>query len=396
MKFAAKHLTEGEIRACQDRDLPPAELASAELHLAGCLSCQSKASVLAERSQRVQSRLAHLDSAAHNQPRTNLPGAHDRLAERIELEKENPMMKPTVFARIPRLAWVVATLVVVLAVAFSFEPVRVLANNFLALFRVEQIRVVQFDSEGISKQLENSSQLEYILSNQVNVEEMGELQKAASAEEAGALAGFDVGVPAAVEEKASFSVQPAANLSFTVDLELVRGVLKDLGQEDIQLPDNLDGAVVEVAIPASVAVSYGGCEANEELPKFDPDNPEATVRQFEKCTTLFQSPGPQVSAPPDLDLNQIGEAYLQVLGMDAQEAASFASNVNWATTFVIPLPRNFADYEEVDVNGSVGTLIYDRGYGKHYLLLWIDDGMVFSLSGYGDKEDAVLIANSVQ
>jgi hypothetical protein len=399
MKFAAKHLTEGEIRAYQDRDLFPAEMASAGLHLAGCQSCQSKASALAERSQRIQSRLAHLDSAAHAQPQTNLPKAYARLAERIELEKENRTMKPTVFARIPRIAWVVAILVVVLAVAFSFEPVRVLANNFLALFRVEQIRVVQFDSETISKQLENSSQLEYILSNQVNVEERGEPQKAASAEEAGALAGFEVGVPAAVEEKASYVVQPAADLSFTVDLELVRGVLKDLGREDIELSDDLDGAVVEVEIPSSVATTFGDCNpgyTENEMPKFDPDNPEQAIQRMEKCTTLFQAPSPQISAPPDLDINQVGEAYLQVLGMDAQEAASFASNVNWATTFVIPLPRNFADYEEVDLNGAKGTLIYEIGYGKHYLLMWIKDGMVFSLSGYGDKEDAVLIASSVQ
>ena len=99
-------------------------------------------------------------------------------------------MKTNRFMQIPRLAWVTFALVAVLAVALTFEPVRALADSFLALFRVEQIRVVEVDPEKMPEKLENSSNLEYILSNQIQFEELGEVQQAASADEAAALAGF--------------------------------------------------------------------------------------------------------------------------------------------------------------------------------------------------------------
>ena len=83
--------------------------------------------------------------------------------------------------------------------------------------------------------------------------------------------------------------------------------------------------------------------------------------------------------------------------MDPLEAATFASTVNWTTTFVVPIPRNSVEYEEVQVGGSPATLVYDRdGYDRHYALIWIADGIVFALDGFGEKSDSLEIANSIQ
>jgi hypothetical protein len=307
-------------------------------------------------------------------------------------------MKTNIFARIPRFAWVTLIVIALLGSSLAFEPVRALASDFLALFRVEQVRVIPINEQAVSEQLSNSSQLEYILSNEVDVEEMGESQKVLDAGEARSLAGFPLRLPEGLQGDQSFMIQPGARLSFTVDLDLVEGVLKDIGREDIQLPENLDGATIRVDVPTSVAASYGDCSFNEaEFKGQDPDQPHPASRSFENCVTLMQVPSPEISAPPDLDLNKIGEAYLQVLGMDPLEAATFASTVNWTTTFVVPIPRNSVEYEEVQVGGSPATLVYDRdGYDRHYALIWIDDGIVFALSGFGEKSDALEIANSIQ
>ena len=104
-----------------------------------------------------------------------------------------------------------------------------------------------------------------------------------------------------------------------------------------------------------------------------------------------------ISAPPEFDLSVIGEAYLQVLGMDAEEAAAFSRNVNWASTFVIPLPRYYTDYEEVDINGSPGTLIHNKdSYRDSYVLVWIKDGIIFALSGEGETSSALETARSIE
>ncbi len=397
MQSKDMHLSEGEIRAYQDQELPASQSRRAEAHLAGCQACQAKASEIDARSQRMTGQFSSLQPVPTPSSNTTLPEARRRLAERLEQEKENPTMKTKTFLRLPRAAWAVIGVVAVLAIAMTFAPVRALANSFLALFRVEQIRVVQIDPARMPQKLESSSQLEYILSNNVKIDKQGETKQVASADEASALAGFSVRAPSGVEGKQSFLVQPKTSLTFTVNLELVRGVLKDIDRTDIQLPDNLDGAVVSMQIPTSVIAQYGECSFPELPAQVDPDNLPTVEPKLDNCTSLAQVPSPEISAPGDIDLSQIGEAYLQVLGMSQQEAASFANSVNWTTTFVVPLPRYGADYQEVDINGIPGTLVVENGgYANHYMLLWIKDGVVYGLSGPGDKAAALKIAETIQ
>lgn len=392
MKFGQPHPNKGLIRAYLDQTLSVDQTAKINDHLITCASCRATANEIRTRAESVQAQLVRLDGEPEQ---IGSSIAHIRLAKRLEIEKETRSMKPNGFSRIPRFAWVALAATVVLVVAFTFEPVRAFANSFLALFRVEQIRIVEFDPEQMNQELKNSSQLEYILSNQVQVEETGELQQVSSPEEASALAGFTVRLPVEIEGERQIHVQPAAKMSFTVDLELVRGVLKDIGREDVRLPDNLDGALVQMEIPAGVMTSYGDCSFDEEPPTVDPDQTPVPMRDFKECTTLMQIPSPAVSAPPDLDLNQIGEAYLQVLGMDAQEAASFARSVNWTTTFVVPLPRSYADYEDVQIDGAVGTLI-QSGYRPSFTLLWVKNGIIYALNGPGDRDAALEMAAAIQ
>lgn len=306
-------------------------------------------------------------------------------------------MKPKTFLNIPRSAWVALGIVAVLAISLTFAPVRTLANSLLALFRVQQIRIVQVDPANLPEKLQSSSQLEYIMSNNVKVDQQGEEKEVASAAEASQLAGFTLRLPAGLEGKQTFLVQPKANLSFTINLELVRGVLKDIERTDIQLPDNLDGAVVSMEIPTGVIAQYGDCSYDKQAPQVDPDAAPEVKINLENCIALAQIPSPQLSAPSYIDFSKIGEAYLQVLGMSQQEAASFASSVDWTTTFVMPLPRYNADYEQVDINGIPATLVLQNwGGDDHFTLLWVQDGIIYGLSGPGDKSAALKLAKTIQ
>jgi hypothetical protein len=150
-------------------------------------------------------------------------------------------------------------------------------------------------------------------------------------------------------------------------------------------------------IPTSVVAQYGDCNYDSEPAQIDPDNAPSIEPKPDNCTTLAQIPSPEISAPPDIDLANIGEAYLQVLGMSKEEAASFASSVDWTTTFVIPLPRYDADYQEVDINGLPGTLVIENGgWANHYMLLWVKGGVIYGLSGPGDKAAALKIARAIR
>ncbi|MBN2547730.1 MAG: zf-HC2 domain-containing protein [Anaerolineales bacterium] len=387
------HPSEGRMRAYQDQELSAEERQQVEAHLASCPGCQEMAERLGERRMRVEAQLGCL--AEMPAAPISVRAARSRLEARLfDNGKEKMSMWKKITAPGYRPAWIALAVMVTLAAALAFPPVRAIANNFLGLFRVEQIRVVQVDTEKLPGQLESSSNLEYLFSRDVQFDEPGEIQKAASAEEASQLAGFPVRLPSEIDEPLQLSVQPGGKATLNIDLELVRAVLADMGRTDIELADNLDGAQVQVTVPTGVLARYGECPEGELEQSSDPDMPDS--KPLADCTSLLQVPSPSITAPPDLDVARIGEAYLQLLGMSQKEAQGFARNVDWTSTFIMPIPRYGTEYQDVQVDGVTGTFIRMSRSEVQYGLVWIKSGIVYVLNGLGDLETALRFVSSMQ
>lgn len=390
------HLKPGEIRSYQDGEVCQTERQRLEAHLAACAICREKADWHASQAQRVNARLDSLQpaEAAHPLP---LRTARHRLEQRIESEtQENQTMLNKLFNRISRPAWVAITMAVVLAVALAFPSVRAVAGDFLSLFRVEQVRVVPVDMNSLSNRMENSPNLEAVFSDNVKFEKGGEPQEVADVAAASAQSGLALRLPATLGTPDKLMVQPGGKMSLTINLALLQGVMKDMGLEYKDLPASLDGQVVTVDVPAGVAAMYGDCP---DLRQHDSEPGPSSERgkPVPDCTTVLQMPSPQINAPDELDVNRLGQVYLQLLGMEPDEAAQFASNVDWTTTFVLPVPRYSTQQKEVDVNGSTGTLIRYREDGTQaYALIWVKDGIVYAITGPGDGQTAVMNASSMQ
>lgn len=389
------HLEEGQLKAYLDQELAPREKQQVGEHLEECAQCQSQLQTLANRSKGISWHLSTIKPSPALSP--SPAEARRRLQARIT-EKERQTMLQKFFAPRYRPAWAALGLTLVLAVALAFPPVRAIANSFLGLFRVQQFSVVQINPGDLHEQLGASSQLEAMFTNNVHVEEKGEPQNVASAEEASQLAGIPVRLPPGMESPMDLRVMPGADISFDVDLQLTRALLAEIGRSDIQLPENLDGATVQVSMGSAVTAMYGECSFDlEEVDRqdYDPDNPR--MPRLPQCTTFVQMPSPSISAPPGLDLQMIGEAFLQMLGMSEEEAAKFAQTVDWSTTLVIPIPRYGTTYQEVPVDGVTGTLIVQdaEDHANQYLLIWVKDGILYSLTGPGNGSSAVRIANSI-
>ncbi|MFC2054135.1 anti-sigma factor family protein [Chloroflexota bacterium] len=387
------HLSEGEIRTYLDQELNSFQHENVEDHLATCATCQEMLETLRVRSQQVREDLSVLEYNSGEQS-FSADKARARLSVRISNSKQKEgNMWDNIKSLLPRPAWISLAVIALLVVSLAFAPVRAIANTFLGLFRVEQVRVVEFSAQDLPGELGSSSQFEYIMSNDVDIQERGELQEVTSPEEASALAGFPVRLPAQIEGQETLEVLPGGDVTFNVNLEQIRTVLSDIGRADIELPDSLDGATVFVDIQAGVQAKYGECEFDLEE---DLENHQ-TPRRLD-CTTFLQIPSPTVSAPPGLDIVQIGEAFLQVTGMSPEEAADFARSVDWTTTLIIPVPRYGSEHEEVQVDGVTGTLIQEYGYkmDDRYLLIWVKDGILHALSGPGDSTAALEIASSLK
>jgi hypothetical protein len=392
------HLNEGEIRAYQDQELDQDALQRVQTHLASCLRCQAQADQILARSQEARVKMALLKAES---PRVFLPSAAARQrldARSITTTKEYENMSKKWYTRIPRPMWAGILAVAILAIALTFAPVRAIANGFLGLFRVQQIQVVQVSPGNLQEQLGSSAQFEAMFSKDVRIQDQGQAQDVASTAEASNLAGITVRLPQSFQGQPVLSVQPGGNAEMAVNVEHVRALLAEIGRSDIEIPDSLDGAQISIQVPAGVLAEYGECQFDAEPVHQQGYNPDKQgTAHLTNCTTLLQMPSPTIQAPPGLDVEKIGEAYLQVMGMSQKEAEQFARNVDWASTVVIPVPSYSASYQEVPVDGVKGTLILKQSEGPaQYLLVWVKDGIVYALNGPGVASTALSIASSMQ
>ena len=161
-------------------------------------------------------------------------------------------------------------------------------------------------------------------------------------------------------------------MRLTIDLAGARALLAAAGLDPLILPDAVDGQAVEVVTSPGVTASW----------------PDGVV--------LFQTTSPQVTYPPGVDLQVMGEAALQFLGMSAAEAANLAATIDWTSTFVLPIPTGVATYEEVVVAGGPGLLISSLD-GQMSGLVWQKNGNVYVLSSSDQAEsDLLAIADSMR
>ena len=390
------HLSEQDLKAYFKANDSDPEAIRIGNHLSECIECQEKADQISPSGVETSRRMYVL-APGNDETSLTRHQAFARFEQQYPV-KENASMFNRLFNHKYRFAGVALGVVVILSIAMLFPQVRAIGSSFLGLFRVEQFTIIQVDPENIEEQLGSLSNFEFLLAEDVEFEEFGEMQDVSGKAEASDLAGFSVRLPAAGPGREKLIVQPGGRISMLVDLPKVQALLDELGLEDLRLPSELNGAEVSMELPVAVVAGYGSCEVSPEMmreARVDPDGPIPDLRE---CVTLTQFPSPEINAPPGLDLARIGQAFLQVLGMTPEEAAQFSQSVDWTTTLVIPIPRSGTEYKEIMVDGVEGTLIMqsERSEFSHYLLVWIKDGIVYALTGPGDAGSALELANSLE
>jgi hypothetical protein len=382
-----KHLTDGELRAAVDGELDSIQLQ----HLDTCAACQTRKKQLQLEVQERGQLLSFLSST--EKPVPNAGKAWSRFTQQLITKKEFSMFKKWFAFPVVRFA---SALFLILALVLAFPSTRALAGEFLKLFRVQQVSVVQVDFTGLEQLTGDGvlgNQFTELISNSVNfTKEPGEPVEAADAAQASQLAGFNVRLPQSISPSQIYVTDGAA-FSMTVDRAKAQALLDEAGRGDLVLPESVDGAEISVNIPAAVSVAYGVC------PKPEADTSEAEGQRYPDCVILAQIASPSVNAPADLDINQLAQIGLEFTGMSAEEAAAFTGTVDWTSTLVVPIPSNAATYEQVSVDGVTGTLIQRHsreGEPSTFALLWVKDGIIYAISGRGaNSGQAIEMANSL-
>lgn len=262
---------------------------------------------------------------------------------------------------------------------------RVLAQDFLNLFRVKRFAAVTLSTERM-QQLENGETgIEQVLSAGTEVlTSPGKPIEVDGLQSASLAAGFTVRVPAVLPRGVhlqEITVQGEGSVRFTADVARLQSLLQVLDINDVQLPPQLDGQTITINKPPVVMMRYGG----------------------DREVLFLQSRNPQVELPAGVDLAQLGELALRVAGMTAEEARQFSRNIDWNSTLLVPVPAYATSFREVEVRGVTGLLVASdvtptgryRDVPSGSVLMWAEGDMVYALSG-APSTSLVDTANSIE
>jgi hypothetical protein len=294
-----------------------------------------------------------------------------------------------------RTAWAALLLIAVLAASLSIPQVRVIANSFLGLFRIEQIEAVNvgISLEDLPGEMESRFlAIDAVLGDQLRADRTVTPLEVSDLTEASALAGFQARMPSFPQGETHIFYQDASTVRLEIDQESWQALLDSMGYQDFVLPKSADGAEVVISLPAGVIIAIGDCQFNTS------DEVKLGHAETENCTIFLQGGSPTIEAPPGLDINHAGQILLQVLGMSPTEAEEFSTKVNWATTLVVPVPSD-VEYRPVTVEGVEGVFLQEEAYPGQsavYTLLWLKDDQLNALIGDGSLVDALQTVNSLE
>lgn len=399
--------TEGTLRSRIDGELAAEEANRIDAHIHSCGRCQARAARIRAETADVQKALAALQPA-EGRVFPDTAEAYASFRERLASSPASGMRT----ARKSFSLWNKAlggalAATVAMALLIGFAPARSWGQRILEMLRVQKIAVVPIDLSA----LETNSRadqpagklLAQMISDSVVVTmKPGEQKTAPNPETASQMAGFTVRTLEGLGLPQKISVHGEAAFHSTLDRERMQDLLDQAGRSDIQIPPSADGSTIAVHIGKVVWQGYGNCPASRKASRSEThsatESTDTGATGSGNCISFLQAPSPEVSVPPTLDVSALAEAGLELAGMNAADAHAFCQTIDWSSTLVIPVPQRGSTFRTVAVDGVNGELVETAPRGKipaEYSLLWVKNGMVYTLGGAGDSSQALAAAASL-
>lgn len=257
---------------------------------------------------------------------------------------------------------------VLFSLAFAFPSVRVAASDFLGLFRVQKFAAISISPEQLAM-LEEIAQSGLLPGQIEMIQEPGQPVAVGSVAEAESFSGLSVKTLTELGEPDRIYTMTGGSGRLIVNVADTRAIVETAGVDPALIPDSLDGQPVNVTVYSAVSLQW------DEI-------------------VLLQSPSPLVEYPEDVDTVALGEALLQILGMDRRQARRLARDIDWTNTLLLPVPENIASFSEVQIDGVSGIALTSLN-GRDTALMWQKDGVVYVLSG-ANTADLIEVADSLQ
>jgi len=316
--------------------------------------------------------------------------AYNRL--RGEERRCRPLTKTRRFINMfQRYKWFAGAAASVLALALflSWAPGRSLAAQFLNIFRMERIQVVEITPEDMAQLAELLDGIEGIDGpvGEVEIRNFGRVrvEQPAGTEwiveadptQAEELSGLNLNLPATLagRERTEISIEQPPIITFTPDVESLNSYLRT--HSNVLLPPDLAGQSLTFNIPPLVRVQYG-----------------ETGQGF----ALYAARDLTIEAPQGVDLAYLRLALLRLPFLPENFRRQLADIEDWRHTLPIPeiQGRGYLLAGETTVNGNPGVYFVDalddRG---DVILAWRAGDSWRAISGLS-LEEALLVAAEVR
>lgn len=270
-----------------------------------------------------------------------------------------------------RFATVSLTLALAIAALVAFPSVRAAASDFLGLFRVQKFAPITITPQQLAL-LDELEEQGLQPGEFVATQEPGEPQSVDSVEAAEALTGLSLRSMPSYDLPAEIYVTGDAAGYLVVNLAGARAIVEAAGADPMLLPDSLDGARVNVTVYDSVQQVHSD------------------------GLRLLQTPSPDVNYPEDVDPVVLGQALLQVLGMDPATAEQMARSIDWTSTLLLPIPQSMGSYRDISVDGVSGVALEPFDPEADPALIWQKNGMIHVLTGPFDVDQLIELTNRLR
>lgn len=388
-------LDRGLLVSMRDGELSADENVDAMAHLIGCADCSADDREVRKSGQDIYAMLDTLKPSGSVMP--NTAKAFSTFQAKIHAEQPVPAFHvvPLPVQKMPsrparkhaRFRWIGVAVAAALLAAIVLPNAGVLASQFLALFHVQQFQPVRLDANQTAQSLySNLDNFGTIKITNTKIITLDNPTKAQIEQYTHFPVLLPSSLPQGVSNTPKYSLFKGDSGTFTFDEKKARATLQQMGDGNVQIPAQLNGAVYSITIKPGVGIQY--------VRDCGSDTSDACKNQ--KQVAIVEVPSPIVQGTSANALTDLRTFMLSLPHLSADVHNLWQSVDTSTGTVPVPLPSAQTNAEKVTINGASGLLLVDSSinYGG---TLWQKDGIIYAIiANTGDKAQILNTANSLR
>ena len=386
-------LDRGLLVSLRDGELSADENVDALAHLIGCADCSADEREVRKSGQDIYAMLDTLKPTESAMPNT----AHAFAALQAKIHEEQPALhviplpaervQPRPVRKHVRLRWISVAVAAALLAAIILPNAGVLASQFLALFHVQQFQPVRLDAnqtaQGLYSNLDNFGTIKI---ENTKISPLKNPTKAQIEQYTHFPLLLPSSLPQGVSNTPQYSLFAGDHGTFTFNAKEAQKTLQQMGDGNVHIPAQLNGAVYSITIAPGVGIQYVRA-CGDALSK-------SCLSQ--KQVDIAEVPSPVVQGTSANALTDLRAFMLSLPHLPSDVHALWQNMDSSTGTVPLPLPSAQTNAEKVSVNGAPAVLLVDDSI-KYGGVIWQKGGIVYAVvASINDKAQIMNTANSLQ